>query len=385
MKRVYADYNATGPVDPAHYDEVVKMLKEVDGNPSSIHHFGRTAKIALEDARAQIAKLLSVGNQQIVFTSGATESNNFAIQGVVCKNSQMDEIPHIIITSTEHPSVRTTAEILRDRGLCELTIAPVDNYGIVNEEELLQLIKPSTVLICMIHANNEVGSINPVKEISEKIKNKKDSIHIHIDSVQAFGKIDMTWLENSKIDSLSASSHKISGFKGVGLLYLKKNTTLNTYICGGGQERNRRSGTENMPGIISFGLRAKHIRENPDWFDGVNELKAKLVEEFLKIDGLEFHGDLEKGLPSTFNFHIEGVPGEDIMLNFDLAGICISSGSACSSGVQRPSAVLKAMGYPDWIALNSTRISFGPHNTLEDVDIIIHTLKKVIARAKKYS
>lgn len=383
LERVYADYNATSPVAPKHYDEVIETLKKVDGNPSSIHHFGREAKIAIEGARSHLAKLFGAHTSEVIFTSGATESNNMVIQGVVGRSFSEGKKPRVLVSEADHASVRVPAGLLEERGMCESLQIPVDQDCIVKTDELLEAINENTALVALIFVNNEVGSINPVKEIAQKIKDKNPEVHIHIDGVQAFGKFDLSWVAGSAIDSFGISGHKVGGFKGVGGLYLKKGTKFNVFISGGGQERRRRSGTENIPGIVSLGIRAKEIGANPSWLDHTKKISEALIQRLGDFPGAVIHGTPEKNVSTVVSFHVDGLGGDDIMLNFDLAGIAVSAGSACSAGVSRPSPVIKAMGYSDWVALNSIRASFGCESTLADVDRIMDVLGQVASRNSK--
>jgi cysteine desulfurase len=383
---IYVDANATYPVQPSHYDEVARVLKEVDGNPSSIHASGRNAKIALEDSRAEVASMFGCRNSAITFTSGATEGNNLVIQGVINKIKSGGVLPNIIISDTEHSAVKEPSKNLANRELCELRIAPVGKDGVVDVEGLLDLVDSHTALVCVMHVNNEVGSINPVKEIAERIKQINSDTHVHVDAVQMFGKRDLTWYADSFIDTAVATAHKIGGYKGVGALYLKLGIKLVPLQTGGGQERARRPGTENIPGIISFGIRCKELRnKESDWLASANKQATEWICELKKIDGVQFHADLsnpEKWIGNTVNFHIDGIAGDDILLNFDLAGIQASSGSACSSGVSRPSHVLKAMGHNDWVGLNSVRTSFVACGHVGDVTEMIRVLKETITRVQ---
>jgi len=381
MGSIYVDCNATVPVSAAHLSEMGELIAKSDGNPSSIHREGRNAKVALENARAQVAGLIGARAQDVFFTSGATESNNIVIQGVVGQNKS-GKRPHVIITAAEHSSVIEPGMILKDRGECELDIAPVTREGGVNTPALLDLITPNTALVCLIQVNNETGAINAVEQIADLIKGKSSGTHIHVDAVQALGKIPLQSLAASKVDSIALSGHKVGAFKGVGALFVKSGIKLRKLAMGGGQERARRPGTENMPGILSFGLRARDLAASDLPDAKLRPLQDLLVSELLNIKGMVIHGVPAAGVANTVNFHVEDVPGDDILLNFDLAGISASSGSACSSGVGRPSHVLKAMGYSDWVALNSVRISMGARGCIGDVHQIIEILKETISRVQ---
>jgi cysteine desulfurase len=394
MKRIYADANATYPVAPDHYDQVAAVLKEMDGNPSSIHAQGRNAKVALERARTSLAKLLGVRTPELVFTSGATEANNLVVHGIVERESRAarQTQPKVLVSAVEHPSVLEPAELLAARGACELVTAPVSRAGIVEPEHLAPLLDDRVVLVAIMHGNNETGAVNDVKKLAQLVRERCKSAHFHVDAVQTLGKEDLTWLGQGLVDSVALSAHKIGGFKGVGALYLRSGTKLAMLMAGGGQERGRRPGTENMPGIVSFGLRCDELLSGREaWVERLRAQQQAALAALRALPGVELHGQPDaagKSLPNTVNFHVENVPGEDILLNFDLAGIAASSGSACSAGVGRPSHVLKAMGYDDWVALNSVRLSFAApvgrdaESVGADMRVITKVLQDVTARSR---
>ena len=379
---IYADYNSTVPLDDAHLDAVVAALREFDGNPSSQHATGRRAKVAVEEARSRVANLVGCRAQEIIFTSGATEANNLVIQGVAGKQADGAGKPHVIIGATEHSSVIEVAQVLAERGRIALSVAPVDRDGRISRDDVIRLINRDTVLVCVMMVNNETGAINPVAELAGAVKERNPLIHFHTDAVQGLGKVDISFFARTKIDSAAFSGHKIGAFKGCGALFLKAGSKLQALMLGGGQERARRPGTENVPGIISFGLRARDLASAGQgaWEGREREVQARFVAALRAIDGAVIHGDPVTGVANTVNFHIDRVSGDDLLLNLDLSGIAASSGSACSSGVGRPSHVLLAMGYPEWVALNSVRISFGPGSEVADADRIIEVVKQVASR-----
>lgn len=381
---IYADANATFPVESKHYDLVASRLKEVDGNPSSIHARGRQAKVALEAARGSVARLVGARGPEIIFTSGATEANNLAIQGVIgLRGDPAGPLPQLIVTAAEHSSVIEAAKVLQSRGACTLHIAPVLKNGTVDEEALLALIAPQTSMVCLIYGNNEIGSITDIPALATKIKGHSPNVHVHTDAVQMLGKVDLTGLAKSGIDSASFSAHKIGAFKGVGALYLRNGAKLQLLIAGGGQERGRRPGTENMPGIVSFGIRADEVFGNErDTVANMARVRSLWMAALHDVPDVEVHGEAPAMLPNTVNFHVDGIPGDDILLNFDLAGIQASSGSACSSGVARPSHVLSAMGYSEWIALNSVRTSFTGTESEADIAHMAQVLQDVLSRKR---
>lgn len=382
MKTIYVDANGTYPASPSHFDAVASSLKAMDGNPSSIHAPGRNAKIALEDARAAVARLLGATANEIIFTSGATEANNFALNGVLSTIKSADTKPHVIITAAEHAAVLETAKSLRDRGLCELSIVPVFASGQIDLATLDQMLTTNTALVSFLAANNETGVMQETAKVAAHIRSLKSNVHIHVDAVQLLGKTELSWLAASEIDSAAFSGHKAGAYKGTGALYLRRGRRLQPFIAGGGQERGRRAGTENMPGVISFGIRARELpAELETSIEKMRAARDTLIARLSSIPGAQIHGLESPRLPNTVNFHLDEVPGDDILLNLDLANIYASSGSACSSSVARPSHVLKAMGYSDWVSLNSVRISFTSHAEFGDVDKIIEVIEQVRDRS----
>jgi cysteine desulfurase len=381
MRQIYLDYAGTAPVSAQHYERVIAELKKVDGNPSSIHSFGREAKVALENCRSDIAAMFGASDQEIIFTSGGTESNNLAIQGVVgAAQGMAAERPSIAISSIEHSSIAGPAELLAERNLCQVASIAVDRQGYIDEARFADKVTSNTVFVGIIHVNNEVGTIQNLQKLASIAKSKNPNVHFHADCVQALGKVDLTWIGNSQIDSAAVSGHKIGGFKGTGALFLRRARRLNALIAGGGQERARRAGTENMPGIVSFGLRARDLKRNPDWLALTAEIHRMFLTELGALPNVVIHGDPKNGASTIVNFHAQGIPGEDILLNLDLEGIAVSAGSACSSGSSRPSKVLSALGYSDWEAANSIRLSFGEHSTPDEATRAIQALKKVLTR-----
>lgn len=357
--RIYADYNATGLVEPSHYELVISLLKKLDGNPSSPHARGRGAKVALEQARNSVAPMVGARAQEIIFTSGATEANNLALQGAVLLGRKI-----IVSSAAEHPSVAETVQVARERYGADVWIVGTGHSGAIDEAELLgRCAGGAAVIVTLILANNEVGTVIDGRSVAAKIRAVNAEAHIHVDAVQALGKLDLSWVASSEIDTLSLSAHKIGAFKGVGALYVRGGTKLETVYTGGAQERNRRPGTENLPGIVSFGKRCEELLTHNPWQASTlaNYRRAQniLVNGLRQIKGCQIHGEPELGLWNTVNFHIDGMGGDALLMNLDLAGVDASSGSACSTGVGRPSPVLKAMGHSDWEAGNSVRLSFG--------------------------
>ena len=371
---IYADYNATSLTDTSHHEHVLRLLKTAEGNPSSIHKMGRQSKLILEDSRKHIGLLLGASPENIIFTSGATESNNLLITSIL--NKQQTKTTHFVLSKTEHPSIINPIEFAFKKNQCTRSFINVDKNGIVYLEEILNSITAGTSCICLIHVNNEVGSINPIQMLSQKIKEKFPNIHIHVDSVQALGKLDLTWLGTSTIDSASFSAHKIGGFKGCGCLYLKnpKNHQF-SLLLGGSQEEGKRAGTENLPGIISFGLIAKELFKYTEKTLHIESLRTYLIDHIQRMPHVNINGTPSKTIFNTLNLYIKNRDIQELLLTFEHHNIAISSKSACSSGISAASYVLLAMGYSEEIAKNSIRISLGPQNTLDDVKKIVSVLK----------
>ncbi|AFM42349.1 cysteine desulfurase NifS [Desulfosporosinus acidiphilus SJ4] len=382
MRRVYLDHSATTPVDPEVAALMMTYYTEKYGNPSSVHSFGREAKQALEEARRQVAELIGAEPSEITFTSGGTEADNLAILGSAEALSKKGK--HIITSSVEHHAVLETCEYLEKNGF-DLTIIPVDEEGIVSVENIKKAIRPDTILITMMHANNEVGAIQPVAEIGKLAK--EHGIVFHVDAVQSLGKIPID-VKAMNIDLLTISSHKIYGPKGVGALYIRKGVRVAPRIYGGGQEKKRRSGTENTPGIIGFGkaceLAGQRIAEDAQ---RLSKLRDKLLNGIVeKIDYVKINGPLgEKRLPNNVNVSIQFVEGESLLLSLDMLGIAASSGSACTSGSLDPSHVLLAMGLVHEIAHGSLRFTLGRQNTEEDIDYVLEQLPKIVERLRMMS
>ncbi|KLU66451.1 cysteine desulfurase IscS [Desulfosporosinus acididurans] len=382
MRRVYLDHSATTPVDPEVAALMMTYYTEKYGNPSSVHSFGREAKQALEEARRQVAELIGAEPSEVTFTSGGTEADNLAILGTAEALSKKGK--HIITTAVEHHAVLETCEYLEKNGF-DLTIVPVDEEGIVSVESVKKAIRPDTILITMMHANNEVGAIQPVAEIGKLAK--EHGIVFHVDAVQSLGKIPID-VKTMAIDLLTISSHKIYGPKGVGALYIRKGVRVAPRIYGGGQEKKRRSGTENTPGIIGFGkaceLAGQRMAEDAQ---RLSKLRDKLMNGIIeKIDYVKINGPLgDKRLPNNVNVSIQFVEGESLLLSLDMLGIAASSGSACTSGSLDPSHVLLAMGLVHEIAHGSLRFTLGHQNTEEDIDYVLEQLPKIVDRLRMMS
>ena len=381
MKNIYFDNAATTKLDDEVLKEMLPYLKDNYGNPSSIYKLGREARKAIEDSREKIAKVLNCKANEIYFTVGGSESDNTAIKGIAKANKKRGN--HIITSKIEHPAVLETCKQLEKEGF-EITYISVDEKGIVDLEELKKSIKPTTILITIMFANNEIGTIQPIEEIGKIAKG--NNIYFHTDSVQAFGSIKID-VQKLNIDSLSLSGHKFYGPKGVGALYVKTGVPFEKFISGGHQERNKRAGTENVAGIVGIGKAIELAYENLDEYNKkIKELRdyyVKQVEE--KIPYIKINGDMEKRLPGNSNISFRFIEGEGLLLNLDLKGICASSGSACTSGSLDPSHVLLAIGLPHEIAHGSLRVSIGKYNTKEEIDYLIENLMEIVTRLREMS
>ena len=381
MKNIYFDNAATTKLDDEVLKEMLPYLKDNYGNPSSIYKLGREARKAIEDSREKIAKVLNCKANEIYFTAGGSESDNTAIKGIAKANKKRGN--HIITSKIEHPAVLETCKQLEKEGF-EITYISVDEKGIVDLEELKKSIKPTTILITIMFANNEIGTIQPIEEIGKIAK--RNNIYFHTDSVQAVGSIKID-VQKLNIDSLSLSGHKFYGPKGVGALYVKTGVPFEKFISGGHQERNKRAGTENVAGIVGIGKAIELAYENLDEYNKkIKELRdyyVKQVEE--KIPYIKINGNMEKKLPGNSNISFRFIEGEGLLLNLDLKGICASSGSACTSGSLDPSHVLLAIGLPHEIAHGSLRVSIGKYNTKEEIDYLIENLMEIVTRLREMS
>ena len=380
-KRIYLDHAATTYTSKEVLNEMLPFFTEHYGNPSSVHQFGREVKKSIDIARDRVAKAIGALPEEIYFTAGGSEADNLAIKGVAYANKNKGN--HIITTKIEHPAVIETCEQLQKEGF-EVTFLDVDHYGLVNPEDVRNAIKDNTILISVMYANNEIGTIQPISEIA-KIANEK-KIYFHTDAVQAIGSIRIN-VQEQKIDMLSMAGHKFYGPKGVGALYVRKGVKLVSIIHGGSQERKRRAGTENVPGIIGMG---KAIELAYQKFDENNAritmLRDKLINEIMaKVPHTRLNGHPENRLPNNTSFCFEFIEGESLLLNLDLKGIAGSSGSACSSGSLEPSHVLLAIGLTHEIAHGSLRLSLGEVNTVEDIDYVLQVLPEIVDRLRQMS
>ena len=378
---VYMDYNATTPCDKRVVEEMLPFFSDEFGNPSSLYGKAKESKKAVEKARSQVAELLHCKPEEIFFTSGGTESDNWAIKGIAF--ALKDKGNHIITSKIEHHAVLNTVKFLEKIGF-EITYVPVDKYGVVDVDFIKKSVKKQTILISIMYANNEIGTIQPIEEISEIAR--KNGIYFHTDAVQVVGKIPFS-VEEKGIDLLSLSAHKFYGPKGVGALYIRKGVKILPFVHGGHQEKGKRGGTENVAGIVGLG-KASEIaqQEMEEEMKRVKRLRDKLENGIReRIPEIVINGHPEKRLYNTLNLCVKYVEGESLLLNLDFEGICASSGSACTSGSLEPSHVLLAIGLPHEIAHGSLRFSLGKYNTDEDVDKVIEVLPGIVEKLRKIS
>ncbi len=375
------DYAATTPTSPEVLDAMRPYMLEDFGNPSSIHSFGREAKKALDDARGKVASLLSVAPEEIVFTSGGSESTNLAIKGCATANAKRGR--HIITSSIEHHACLDAVKYLARNGF-EATYLPVDGDGVIDLNALRAAIRDDTVLVSVIHASNEVGTIQPVKEIIE-IAHEKGAL-VHLDSVQTVGAIPVN-IRELGADLVSMSAHKFYGPKGVGALYVRKGVRITPLIHGGPHEKKRRAGTQNVAGAVGMAKALELAVEQMDQeVPRLTRLREKMIDAILsRIDHVRINGHRTRRLPNNVNVSIEYVEGEAILLNLDVKGIAVSSGSACSSESLSPSHVLLAMGVPPEVAHGSLRLSMGRGTTEDDVDYVVEALVDIVAKLRQMS
>jgi len=380
-RRIYLDHNATTPVHPEVFEAMLPYYKDKFGNASSIHSFGREAKVALEESREKVAKFINASPQEIYFTSGGTESDNLAIKGTAFANRKKGK--HIITSKIEHHAVLESGKFLEKEGF-EVTYLPVDKCGFVDPDELKKAIRKDTILVSIMHVNNEVGTIQPLEELC-KITKEKDA-YFHTDAVQSVGKMPVD-VQKLNVDMLSMSGHKIYGPKGVGAIYIRKGTRMTSWSHGGSHERSRRAGTENVPGILGLAKTAEIAQRD---MEQQSQQMKNLTEAFYQkvthaIPDVILNGHLEKRIPNTLNLSFKAVEGESIILSLDLKGVAVASGSACTSGTLEPSHVLSAMGISPEIAQGAVRFSFGRDNTMADVDYVVEILPEIVSRLRAMS
>jgi cysteine desulfurase len=387
LRRVYLDHSATTPVDGRVVEAMLPYLTAKFGNASSVHFFGQEARAAVDRARREVAALCGARPNEVVFLSGGTEANNLAIRGLAEAAESVGR--HIITSQIEHSSVRGICDAMEKKGW-EITRLPVYEDGIVRVEDVREALRPDTVLITVMLANNEIGTVQPIEEISELVREQRARgnrhLWFHTDAVQAAGRMSLD-VEKLGCDLLSLSAHKLYAPKGVGALFVRRGVRLVTQNVGGHQERERRAGTESVAGIVAFGAaarlaqeemdeRTKHVRGVRDYFEaGVAE----------RVEDIVFNGNPEKRLPHLSNISFRFIEGEGLLINLDLQGVAVSTGSACSSGSLEPSPVIQAIGRNDELARGSIRFSFGKDNSKEDVDYVLEVLPRAIENLRRLS
>ena len=377
--RVYLDYNATTPLAPQVVDAVVAATRDVFGNASSVHHFGQQAKAALDDARTAVATLIGADPSEVVFTAGGTEADNLAIRGAA-EAAEPSGRRHLVASAIEHEAVLNTLKALARRGW-RTTLVPVDQSGIVAPDRVREAIADDTALVSVMHANNEIGTIQPIAEIAA-VAHERGAL-MHTDAVQSAGKIPVD-VRALGVDLLALSAHKLNGPKGAGALWVKRGTRMLPILTGGKHERSRRAGTENVPAIAGFGT-AAHLAVSKMKAEGarVAALRDRLEASVLReVRGTAVNGAIGARVPNTTNISFERVEAESLLIALDLEGIAVSTGSACSSGTLEPSHVLRAMGFPAHRTQNSLRFSLGMFSTDADVDRVVAVLPALVEKLR---
>jgi cysteine desulfurase len=377
--RIYFDHNATTPVDPAVAEVIARVMTEEFGNASSVHHFGQRAKAVLDDARSAVAALINAEPSEIVFTSGGTESDNFALRGVA-EALEPTGRRHLIASSIEHEAVLVTLRALARRGW-RVTLLPVGDSGIVDPAALAGALTDETAIVSVMHANNEIGTIQPIAELAALAHGR--GALFHTDAVQSIGKIPVD-VRALSVDLLSLSAHKFNGPKGAGALWIKRGARVTAILTGGKHERNRRAGTENVPAIAGLGVAAR-LAAKKAVADAARTaaLRNRLEEAILaKVRGTAINGNREPRVPNTTNISFDAVEAESLLIALDLEGVAVSTGSACSSGTLEPSHVLRAMGLPSPRTQNSIRLSLGAGNTEAEVDFVVAKLPALVEKLR---
>jgi cysteine desulfurase len=382
MRRIYADHNATTPLESEVLDAMLPYLRERFGNASSVHVFGRDARAAIDDARVRLAELLGAQESEIVFTGGGTEADNMAIFGVA--RAQRKKGHHVVISSIEHHAVLHACQYLEKTGECDVSYLPVSRDCLVGPDDLQKAIRKDTVLVSIMSANNETGTIQPVKELAAVCRER--GVTFHTDAVQSFGKQPVN-VNDWGVDLLSIAAHKFYGPKGVGALYVRRGTKVDPLLFGGSHENERRAGTENVAAIVGLAKAAElattKMGEEQCRLFGLTE---KLGEEIARrVSGAHRNGHAKQRIGNTINFSFDGCEEEGLLLGLDLEGVAVSSGSACAVGSLEPSHVLKAMGLPHELTRAAVRFSFGNGNTTEDVGYILEALRKVVDRLRQFA
>jgi cysteine desulfurase len=381
MKNVYLDYAATTPTDARVVQAMLPCFTEIYGNPSSLHAFGQAAKHVAEEARQTIASFIGTAPEEIVFTSGGTESNNAVVKGVAY--ARRDKGNHIITSKIEHHAILEPCHFLEKQGF-EVTYLPVDKYGLVDPGEVEKAMTDKTILISIMHANNEIGTIQPVGEIGRIARGK--GVYFHTDAVQTFGHLPIN-VNDLHVDLLSASGHKVYGPKGIGILYIRKGTRILPFMHGGEQEKGRRASTHNVPGIVGFGKAVALANEEMGKeIKHLTALRDKLIRGILtKVEYSQLNGHPVQRLPNNVNVSIAYVEGESMLLNLDMEGICCSTGSACSSASLEPSHVLAAIGLPHELSHGSLRFSLGKPTSEEEINRVLEVLPGIVGKLRSMS
>jgi cysteine desulfurase len=385
--KVYLDNSATTPVAPEVIEAMLPYFGDEMGNAQSVHSFGQRAKAALESARRQVAKLIGASATETVFLSGGTEADNLAIRGTAEAHREWGR--HIITTQIEHPAVLATCEALEREGF-RVTYLPVSGRGRIDIGDVRAALREDTILISIMQANNEIGTVQPIREVAEVVAEARQAgakhLHLHSDAVQSVGKIPVNVSELG-VDLLSVSAHKIHGPKGIGCLYVRKGIRLGKLLYGGHHERDRRPGTENIPAIVGFGRAAQMACEQlEDRARSTEKLRDYLERHITeRVEGVRINGDPSNRVPNISNLSFEGVDGESLLIALDLKGIAVSTGSACASGSLEPSHVLKALGLPREVIRGSLRFSLSAFNTQPEIDFAISTLAETLARLQEMS
>jgi cysteine desulfurase len=380
--RIYLDHNATTPVDPAAAEAMMRALQDLFGNASSVHYYGQQAKAAVDTARSSVAALIGAEPSEIIFTSGGTEADNLAIRGAA-EALEPSGRKHIVTSGIEHEAVLNTFKALARRGW-QTTILPLDASGIVSPDRLSEAMSDQTALVSIMHANNEIGTIQPVAELAQ-ISHARGAL-FHTDAVQTAGKIPLD-VRALGADLVALSGHKFYGPKGAGTLWVKRGVRLTPFLAGGKQERNRRAGTENVPGLIGMGVAAARAMEKmPTEGRRLAALRDRLERGILAtVPNTEVNGARDARVPNTTNISFDRVEAESLLIALDLEGVAVSTGSACSSGTLEPSHVLKAMNLPSHRAHNSIRFSLGAANTEAEIDHVIAILPKIVSKLRSLS
>src|SRR5712691_1430544 len=387
MRKVYLDHSATTPSDPRVVEAMLPYLTEKFGNASSVHTFGQEARAGVDRARRQVAAFVGAGANEIVFTSGGTEANNLGVRGI-CEAAQSHG-RHIITSAIEHPSVRSSIHGLEQRGW-EATQLPVYDDGVVRVEDVRAALRPDTILISIMMANNEIGTVQPIAEIGALVRGERKGgrrhLWLHTDAVQAAGRVPID-VESFGCDLLSLSAHKIYAPKGTGALFVRKGVRLTPQQVGGHQERERRGGTEAVANIVAFGAATELAqREMPERNEHTRRLRDRFEKQIAEsVAEIVFNGSREQRLPHLSNISLRFIEGEGLLIHLDMQGVAVSSGSACSSGTLEPSPVILALGRDDELARGSLRFSFGKDNTEEDVDYVLEVVRRAVESLRRLS